>query len=308
MRWYLLALLIFGHQVFAQGVQPAVAANYKDANDLKGLCTSRDNKKEPYFESGYCLTILEQLQNNECTKKMVEELRLRILNDKVKMDAAKIKNQNGMSLGMSCQGKNSTPERAQDVDEIANDREKFNILLMNLFAATIIQESNWKALNGGSNSQANSPRCDSARCGLLGLNAADMNKATYKCGCDIKNKTDDGKQFDPTMDPHLNLRCGVTMAIKDAMDNKDEDDPTLVGGGKPKDKNQTQDTRSGMAKKIRALQEEDGERKNTPRGKIEKKFETYCEVEAFSRGHVNEWKTELDKNPIGLDGKGNTTR
>jgi hypothetical protein len=121
-----------------------------------------------------------------------------------------------------------------------------------------------------------------------------MEKEKYSCGCSIPNKKDDQKQFDPTMDGHLNLRCGITMAIIEAADDKDN--TSLLGSGKPKGPGQPKDNRSGMAKIFRSLESRDDRTDaiDTPLERIREKMHTYCNTEAFSNNNINRWRRTLD--------------
>ncbi|NJM09679.1 MAG: hypothetical protein HC883_01910 [Bdellovibrionaceae bacterium] len=212
MRMAIAILLLFTSSgVFAApGVQEPVHANYKDPYDTIGLCTG-DSKKYHFYKSGHCDTILETLTKNECTKRKLEEIRLRILGDEKALATAKIKNKDTMSLPFYCQHKTDGRNIEND---IAKDPDKFALLMMQFFAMIAIEESNWRVLNNGNSSQSPSVKCTN-NCGLFGLDKADMEKPEYACGCEIENKTDK-KQFDPTMDGHLNLRCGITMALFEA--------------------------------------------------------------------------------------------
>lgn len=274
----------------APGVQEPSSPNYRDPDNVVGLCTSR-NKENFYYMSGHCQTILEQLTQNECTKKKVEELRLRVLGDKEKLKAAGIENTSYPDLGFTCEGQNDPAN--DNLKKLAEDPRKFAIIMMQFFAVMAIEQSDWKVNTGGNTSNQQDVKCES-NCGLLGLSKKDMDNEKYKCGCDIGNKTDDQKQFDPTMDGHLNLRCGITIALFEGLEQKDGN---ILGGGKPKDKDQEQDTRSGMAKIFKSLENIEDKTPDvidTPRERIREKMKTYCKIDAFKSGEVNTWDQDFE--------------
>jgi hypothetical protein len=284
------------------GVQEPVHPNYRNALDMNGLCTAnRGNDKNHYWKSGHCQTIWETLTKNECTRQRVDEIRLRYLGDPLKLKAGKIKNKNGVKLGFECKGKND-PD--QNMRKIAESSEKFNIIMMQLFAAIAIEQSNWRFHHGGSAQNSQAVRC-TTNCGLLGINKADMEKPKYKCGCEIPNKTDDQKQYDPTMDGHLNLKCGITMALIEA--TKDEEsESSLLGGGRKKSADNPKDTRSPFAKLFQSTEyvptTTGPDVYDTPLKRIEGKIQSYCELEASATQNHRELVDKLQdgqqQNPL----------
>jgi len=293
MRSLALIFMIFAAPLAqAQGIQKAVHPNYSSPHDMMGLCTA-DNKKNHYYKSGHCLSILEKLRGKDCVKDKLEEIRLRYLGDVQKMKAAKLKNQDGISFGgISCVSKNNPGE--QNLKKLAEDPDQFAIVMMQLFAAIIIEESKWRVNHNGNTSQSQSVKC-TVNCGLFGLNKADMEKPKYQCGCKIPNKTD-GQQYDPTMDGHLNLTCGITMALVEATDAENTD---LLGGGDPKSRTQAEDKRNGFARIFKSLEsaknksETPDDAMDTPKKRIYAKMRNYCETQAFASKNVNEWKRQL---------------
>lgn len=292
----------------APGTQEPAHANYRNHLDMTGLCTeSQGNKELHYMKSGHCQTIFETLTNSPCVSEKIEQIRLRYLGDEAKMAKAKLKNKESLSIGngLACDGKNDPTN--QNLSKIAEDPHRFRIYLMQLFAMIAIEESNWRVNEGGDNGNGQEVKCDN-HCGLLGLNKADMENEKYSCGCKIPNKKDDQQQYDPTMDGHLNLRCGITMALIEAAEDKNA--TSLIGGGKPKGDGQQKDSRTGMAKIFRSLEDKEDKTPNvvdTPLERISKKMETYCQIEAHSTSNVNRWKQISDENP-GASTDGTTTR
>lgn len=304
MRIQILVLLFLTPAAFAgPGTQEPVHPNYRSALDMNGLCiASQGNNKSHYWTSGHCTTIWETLTKNECTRQRIEEIRLRFLNDPEKLKAGKIKNNKGINLGFSCDGKNDPGN--QNMEKIAEDPVKFNIIMMQLFAAIAIEQSNWRVNHGGNERNDQSVKC-TTNCGLLGINKADMDKPEYKCGCEIPNKQDDQKQYDPTMDGHLNLRCGITMALIEATKDKDKQS-SLLTGGKKKSTNNPEDTRSAFAKLFRSTEDVDTNTPDnaydTPLKRIRGKLETYCQFEAHgtrsNRELVDKLQDGQQQNPL----------
>ncbi len=285
------------------GVQEPVHPNYRSALDMNGLCiASQGNNKNHYWTSGHCTTIWETLtKKNSCASQRVEEIRLRLLEDPEKLKARKIKNTNGIDLGFECDGKNDPSN--QNMKKIAEDPVKFNIIMMQLFAAIAIEQSNWRFHHGGSAQNSQEVRC-TTNCGMLGINKADMEKPEYKCGCEIPNKVDDQKQFDPTTDGHLNLKCGITMALIEATKDKKKES-SLLGGGKNKSADNPEDTRSAFAKLFKSTEDVDtntpDDAHDTPLKRIRGKLKTYCQFEAHGTRSNRELVDKLQdgqQNPL----------
>ncbi len=301
--------LLISQSAFARpGTEAPVHPNYDDHFTVVGLCTAnQNNNKNHYFTSGHCKTIWETLTKQggdpeNCVAKMVEQVRLRALDDdesKAKLQKQGLKNPEKLNLGFQCDGQNNAAE--ENMDKILKDPTKFSTVLMQLFANIAIQESKWQVNYKGNAGQDRGVKCETD-CGIFGLNKADMEKPEYKCGCEIPNKTDDQKQSDPTMDGHLNLRCGITMALVEVL--KDKENNNLLGGGKPKGKDQPKDERYGMAKIFKSLQsvEDKTPEVDTKREKVIAKMKTYCELEAHNQRGNKELQEKLNEskqaNPI----------
>jgi hypothetical protein len=292
----------------APGSSAAVHPNYRNHFDMVGVCTeSQGNKESHFWKSGFCQTIFESLSNLPCVAEKVEQIRLRFLGDADKLKAGKVKNTRPISFGgIECKGLNNPNE--ENLEELAKDPHKFKMFLMQMFAMLIIEGSDWRVNAGGDASQKTGVKCES-NCGLFGLNKADMDKDKYSCGCRIKNKVDNEKQADPTMDGHLNIRCGITMALFEATDDKENED--LLGGGKPKGKGQAKDDRTGMARIFRALETREDktpDQVDTPIERLNEKMNTYCKTEAFSKNNINRWRRIQEDSKGSGDLNSTTTR
>lgn len=312
MRYFLLTLL-FPLQVFGQaGVNAPVHANYQNPNDITGLCTAnRGNDKLHYWKSGHCNTIYESLTGNDCIKKKLEEIRLRMLGDATEDQIKKAggRNTGGLSLGMQCKSKNDDKTFE---NTIVKDKNKFALFMTQIFAMIAIEQSKWQVNHNGKLGQGSEVKCES-NCGLLGLNKSDMDNEKYKCGCEIPNKQDNNKQYDPTMDGHLNLRCGITIALFNVTADKDATE--IFGNGRKKDKDHPEDSRHGFEKIFKSLEPTDADERNleafdTPLKRLRGKMTSYCDAEAFATSNNRQLEQKL-RNPEGLNELGmpkSTTR
>ncbi len=269
--------------------------DYNNVFNNKGLCAPIDkNETQPYFESGFCLTILETLKKDACVSKMLEEIRLRMMSDEdqeAQGASEAIKKKNNLELGLKCSSKND-PNNQTFEKVIVKDKEKFAHFMLQFFSLIVTQQSGWQVNHNGNTGNGQGIKC-LQKCGLLGLDLKDMNEGADKiapkengevCGCKIGNKIDNHKQEDATMDGHLNLRCGITLALKAVETDKEA---TNLFGGRQKDPDTGKDTRSGMAKLFKCLEETDAEGKDappydTPLKRIEGKLKNYCDTQAFA--------------------------
>lgn len=290
----LLSSLIFSTiAVAAPGVSEPVHGKYKDPNDLAGLCVG-DNEKYHYSTSGHCLTIMESLRNQPCIKEKLEEIRLRYIRDQKFLEANKEKNTSSPDLDFSCHHRD---DYTQDLKTLAGDPDKFAMVMMQLFALIVIEESEWKVLdNASGDAQQPTPKCEKD-CGLFGLDRERMLDKKYSCGCQPANKED--QIVDPTMDGHLNLKCGITMALFEAIDEKQN--ISILGGGKPGSEVEAY----GFAKVFKSLQTpaEDKEGIDTPKERIAAKMRAYCEDFAFTGKTIIKWEPSPDsKGPKDIGG------
>ena len=310
---YLILLLFLPFQTFGQaGVNAPVHANYQSPYDMVGLCTAnRGNDKLHYWKSGHCNTIYESLTANDCIKKKLEEIRLRMVGDSSEEQIRKAggKNTGGLSLGMSCDSKNGDQTFE---NTIVKDKNKFALFMTQIFAMITIEQSKWQVNHGGNTGQGSEVKCET-NCGLLGIKKSDMENEKYKCGCEIPNKQDNNRQYDPTMDGHLNLRCGITMALFNV--TADKDASSLFGGGRNKSKDHPEDTRHGFEKIFKSLEPTDADDRNleafdTPLKRLKGKMKSYCDAEAFATSNNRQLEQQL-RNPEGLNELGmpiSTTR
>lgn len=149
-----------------------------------GLCTDdSQNKASKWVAQGFCLTIKESMNKQECAKKNMESL-------KTKAAAGKIE---------------GLKEFCPNINEIASDQAKFNSVMQQVVAALIIEESEWQGRPGPKFS-VNGVKKNSAQ-GLMQLSLDSVKQKPYECGCKKIKSTED------VVDDKKNLECGTWIAM-----------------------------------------------------------------------------------------------
>lgn len=314
MKFLSAAVLLIGVRAFAApGMQEISQPNYKKLPvDTQGQCTAEvlraDTLKSPPDANGYlksyCVAMLESLQNEPCIKQKLEQIRLLMLKQydekaaqQQQGSAASATAKKSITTGMSCMREADSKDILEDV---VRDKSRFQKYMMVYFSTVAAVVSNSRVLNNSKDGAANSQdvKCEGPECGFMGIRKKDMDNPKYaQCGCGIGNKEDNQKQFDPTMDGTLNIRCAIGMSLTEVLDSQDEDIDFL--GGRSKDKD-GKDTRKGLAKIIPQLEQGDldedstdsEKNPNSPKELVKAKMKEYCQSNEAS-STTNEWKREL---------------
>lgn len=303
------------------GMQEIAQPKYnKVPVDTSGLCTAEvlraDTKKSPPDANAYlkphCLSIMESLQNEPCIKNKLKQIRMMMLKDiddkayQAQQGQGQAANANkSLGHGLECERKADGTDLFKD---IVKDEERFNKYMMVFFSAIGAIHTNSRVLHNSSNGSSNAQeiKCSGDDCGFLGIRKKDMDNGKYaQCGCSIENKTDDQKQYDPTMDGHLNIRCGIGMALTEVLDDSNqENDRFEFLDGKSKDDN-GKDTRKGIVKIFPFLEHSQADEDdktwdkepNSPKEMLKAKMNEYCQTQEAG-STTNEWKREIpDQDP-----------
>lgn len=278
-------LFSLSSHVHAQGVSDPARASMMDPKSVQGICTSQ-NAQERQVMVGECESLKEMLRGEhpkECVADLVEKLRLRYLGKAKKDDKNKDK---GFGVGLSCSGKNKKTGEAFGLEEIAEDKAKFNEFLVNFFFAVYLNESKLDPLN---REKAGEPQ------GIANLSTKDMDDEKFACGCQVTNSAN---SHDPTkgylkespgpLNAHHSVMCGAYMSLYWA-----EKDGELFGGSeKAKDKDGKPKGATKVFKSLDRDPETEGIDKEPPEFKrLSGKIDKFCELTSPPKpSKTNEFK------------------
>lgn len=307
--WLSLVLLFSPAIAFARAGTGAANAEYANPKSLKGLCT-QENKGESFYDTGLCLSIKEQLTDNECTKKIVEELRVRVKGDENDPAFKKLKAQGKGAINsmLRCEG----DKPGQNMSKIAMSKESFDFYLEQLIAMATVKTSGWDVLK---DEQAGSKGPG----GLLNLSldkggVTDMENKDATCGCKKDVATTSGQSgvtvegpSPGPLDGHHSMTCGSYMIL-----NQIAKDGDLAGGqnstprpGAAANQSRTpaanstprrdRDTRIGAAKIVSSFEDEqDPGADNSNARWYNRKMDTFCKRYWKSpNSQVNEWDDQI---------------
>ena len=276
------ALLIHPNLNASTGVTSGATSGFRNPADTSGMCTP-DNKEQEFYQVGYCKAIFEKIVKDGCTKKYIEELRLRTLQDPKQKGWKELKNKTPFDY-FECNSKVEKPEDKpkHTMAELAKDPEKYAEFMMQFFSLVTINESDWdaklKRTPGG-----NEGKGDSAQ-GIMNLTRSKTDDKKHECSCKTDDTTD-GKSPGP-QDPNYSLTCGVGMGLE-AMDEDNMaygHNLTAAEKNKKAGKKDKVEEWVGAAKVFPSLQNTKVGEESPQSKMVREKLAKYCEKYAFNGG------------------------
>ena len=198
-----------------------------------GLCT-RDNKGQLYYDSGYCVSLIEFFTNpNKSPKGCGLELMQRLYamnssDDRVRQRARLKRDKDGNEPYISISDVFAAPERpgqppddnhCKNAEKVNENFDSFAQVLINWIAAVVEKNSSWQVEQSNALGE-----------GLLPAKMEEMDNPEFECGCNVTNSeaNNAGAAFKgPSPGPkngHHNIMCKAYQMLYYA-----EKDQTLIG-------------------------------------------------------------------------------